>query len=113
MQCIEAVIEGLIKYRQISYHHTLLLFRYNLKDNVRVSLYDACNHWMKSIKLQGTKFMGGDTPDLSDLATYGVLSSIEGCNTFQDLLQHTAIGPWYDSMKDTIQRHGGCSVMNN
>jgi len=57
--------------------------------------------------------MGGDTPDLSDLATYGVLSSIEGCNTFQDLLQHTAIGPWYDSMKDTIQRHGGCSVMNN
>lgn len=87
--------------------------KHNLKDNVRVSLYDACNHWMKSIKLQGTKFMGGDTPDLSDLAAYGVLSSIEGCSTFKDLLQHTSVGPWYDSMKDTIQRHGGCSVMNN
>jgi microsomal prostaglandin-E synthase 2 len=68
---------------------------------------------MKSIKTQGTKFMGGDTPDLSDLAVYGVLSSIEGCNTFQDLLQHTSIGPWYDSMKDTVQRHGGRSVVNN
>jgi NAD kinase len=43
---------------------------------------------------------------------YGVLSSIEGCNTFQDILQHISIEPWYNSMKDTIQRHGGSSVMN-
>ena len=57
--------------------------------------------------------MGGDTPDLSDLAAYGVLNSIEGCNTFQDLLQNTSIGPWYDSMKDTVRMHGGHSVMSS
>jgi hypothetical protein len=89
-----------------------LLFRHNLKDNVRISLYDACNHWMKSMAKQGTKFMGGETPDLSDLAVYGVLSSIEGCITFQDVLQHTSIGTWYYSMKENVQSHAGCSAMN-
>ncbi|KDR21499.1 prostaglandin E synthase 2 [Zootermopsis nevadensis] len=86
--------------------------RHNLKDNVRASLYDACNHWMKSMAKQGTEFMGGEMPDLSDLAVYGVLSSIEGCVTFQDLLQHTSIGKWYYSMKQNVQSHAGCSIMN-
>jgi microsomal prostaglandin-E synthase 2 len=60
-----------------------------------------------------TKFMGGEVPDLSDLAVYGVLSSIEGCITFQDLLQHTSIGTWYYSMKEKVQSHAGCSAMND
>jgi microsomal prostaglandin-E synthase 2 len=95
----------------MSYHCTALLFRHNLKDDVRVSLYDACSHWMKSVKKEGTKFMGGETPDLSDLAVYGVLSSIEGCFTFQDLLQHTSIGTWYYSMKENVQSHAGSNAM--
>jgi microsomal prostaglandin-E synthase 2 len=65
------------------------------------------------MKKQGTNFMGGDTPDLSDLAVYGVLSSIEGCNTFQDLLQHTTIGTWYYSMKENVESHAGCNAMNS
>lgn len=86
--------------------------RHNLKDDVRVSLYDACNHWMKSVKKQGTKFMGGESPNLSDLAVYGVLNSIEGCNAFQDALEHTSIGTWYYSMKQSVQSHSGCTAMN-
>ena len=86
--------------------------RHNLKDDVRISLYDTCSHWMKSVKKRGTKFMGGETPDLSDLAVYGVLNSIEGCLAFQDLLKNTNIGTWYNSMKENVQNHAGYAAMN-
>ncbi|PSN47051.1 hypothetical protein C0J52_09367 [Blattella germanica] len=86
--------------------------RHNLKDDVRLSLYDACNHWTRSLKKKGTKFMGGDVPNLSDLAVYGVLSSIEGCNAFQDILKNTSIGSWFNKMKENVQNHAGYAAMS-
>lgn len=81
--------------------------RHNLKDEVRQSLYDECNHWLKAIKSQGSNFMGGDSPNLADLAVYGVLSSIEGCDAFKDLLNETKIGTWYFAVKENVQEHKG------
>lgn len=40
--------------------------RYSLKDDVRLSLYDECRYWIKSIGDQ-RKFMGGESPNLADL----------------------------------------------
>jgi microsomal prostaglandin-E synthase 2 len=37
-----------------------------LKDDVRLSLYDACRHWTKAIGNERL-FMGGDKPNLADL----------------------------------------------
>jgi microsomal prostaglandin-E synthase 2 len=54
------------------------LAAFQLKPDVRESLYDDINFWLRSIKAQKTTFMGGDRPDLADLAVYGVLSAIEG-----------------------------------
>lgn len=51
--------------------------------------------------------MGGNNPDLSDLAVYGVLKSIEGCDAFQDLLVNTKIGVWYNAMKEQVDTHAG------
>jgi len=77
-----------------------------LKSDVRDSLYDAGKLWMKQI---GTnrKFMGGDLPDLADLAVYGLLNSIEGCTAFQDLLDNTNIGTWYYGVKEAVTNHYG------
>ena len=36
--------------------------KYGLKDDVRQSLYDEINIWLKKIKANGTIFMGGDDP---------------------------------------------------
>lgn len=47
--------------------------------------------------------MGGNEPNLADLATYGVLNSIEGCTAFNDALQNTKIGKWYYAMKEAIR----------
>ena len=44
----------------------MFIFRYNLKKDVRESLFDACNEWTKAVG-QKRKFMGGDQPNLADL----------------------------------------------
>nr|CAD7574676.1 unnamed protein product [Timema californicum] len=85
--------------------------RHNLKDDVRVSLYDECNNWLKTLRKQGTSFLGGQFPNLADLAVFGVLNSIEGCSAFQDLLDNTRIGTWYQLMKDQCQGHAGTALM--
>ncbi|XP_022920268.2 prostaglandin E synthase 2 [Onthophagus taurus] len=83
--------------------------KYNLKEDVRLSLYDECNKFAKAIHLKGTSFMGGNEPNLADLSVYGVLSSIEGCDAFRDLLEYSKIKNWYLLMKDTVQNHRGMS----
>lgn len=85
--------------------------RHHLKDDVRQSLYDECNYWMKAIKDKGKPFMGGDRPNLADLAVYGILNSIEGCIAFQDLLNNTKIKRWYLGMKNAVKNHQGAQFV--
>lgn len=40
--------------------------KYALKDDVRQSLYDSCNYWLKGIG-PNRNFMGGNLPNLADL----------------------------------------------
>jgi len=81
--------------------------RHNLKDDVRESLYDECKIWTKALKKKGTPFMGGEAPNLADLAVFGVLSAIEGCQAFQDAREKTSIGVWFDLMKETVGKRSG------
>jgi len=76
--------------------------RYNLKTDVRESLYDACSEWMKAIGKE-QPFMGGQTPDLADLAVYGAMSSFEGCQAFKDAHENTNIGLWYQRMQTAVE----------
>ncbi|KAJ8975906.1 hypothetical protein NQ317_011377 [Molorchus minor] len=81
--------------------------RHHLKEDVRQSLYDECNKWVKAVNAKGKKFMGGDHPNLADLAVYGILNSIEGCVAFKDLVDHTNIRRWYFDMKESVAMHQG------
>lgn len=87
--------------------------RYSLKDNVRESFYDEINVWLNEIKARGGIFMGGVNPDLSDLAVYGVLKSIEGCEAFQDALKYTNLGTWFYAVKEKVDSHAGSVYLNN
>ena len=68
--------------------------------------------------------MGGAQPNLSDLAVFGVLNAIEGCEAFQvqfffsefeigkhflfqDARASTKIGVWFDRMKAVVSTSGG------
>lgn len=84
--------------------------KYNLKEDVRESLYDNCRLWMRAIGKE-RKFMGGSRPNLADISVFGVLSSIEGCAAFNDLLQNTNIGPWYSAVKECCTAHTGKEII--
>ena len=51
--------------------------------------------------------MGGQKPNLADLAVFGCLSAIEGCEAFKELLQNTDIGPWFYATKQSVANHEG------
>jgi len=83
--------------------------RHNLKDDVRQSLYDQCDHWMKALAKKGTPFLGGSQPNLADLAVFGVLNAVEGCQAWQDARDNTKIAVWFDKMKSAVAaRNGTC-----
>ncbi|CAG9558261.1 unnamed protein product [Danaus chrysippus] len=81
--------------------------RHNIKDDVRQSLYDAANDWMKAVQKKGTPFLGGNKPNLADISVFGVLSSIEGCGAFEDLKTNTSIGKWFQDMKMNMKETSG------
>ncbi|XP_017862297.1 PREDICTED: prostaglandin E synthase 2 [Drosophila arizonae] len=85
----------------------ILKRRHQLTDDVRSHMYDALNKWTADLKKQNTKFMGGKKPGLADLSVFGVLSSMEGCQTFKDCLQNTNIGKWFYDVKELVQQNRG------
>ncbi|XP_027133334.1 prostaglandin E synthase 2 isoform X3 [Larimichthys crocea] len=68
--------------------------RHNLQDDVRQDLYEAVNDWVAAIGKK-RKFMGGDQPNLADLAVFGVLRVMEGLQAFDDMMENTKVKNWY------------------
>ncbi|XP_033339571.1 prostaglandin E synthase Su(P) [Megalopta genalis] len=87
--------------------------RHHLKEDVRQSLYDDINEWLRAIKARGGKFMGGERPNLADLGVYGILKSIEGCTAFQDALNNTKLTIWYSAMTKEVEAHSGSKYLVN
>lgn len=75
--------------------------RHHLQDDVREDLYEAANKWVAAVG-KDRPFMGGQKPNLADLAVYGVLRVMEGLEAFDDLMCHTRIKPWYLRMEKAI-----------
>ncbi|XP_055456706.1 prostaglandin E synthase 2 isoform X2 [Psammomys obesus] len=74
---------------------------HHLQDDVRADLYEAANKWVTAVG-KDRPFMGGQEPNLADLAVYGVLRVMEGLEAFTDLMQHSRIQPWYLRMERAI-----------
>ncbi|XP_043421908.1 prostaglandin E synthase 2 isoform X2 [Prionailurus viverrinus] len=75
--------------------------RHHLQDDVRADLYEAANKWVAAVG-KDRPFMGGQQPNLADLAVYGVLRVMEGLEAFDDLMRHTHIQPWYLRVEKAI-----------
>ncbi|XP_067826043.1 prostaglandin E synthase 2 [Heptranchias perlo] len=77
--------------------------RHNLHDDVRQDLYKAIDQWLAAVG-EHRPFMGGNSPNLADLAVYGVLRVMEGLEAFDDMMVNTKIKPWYRRMEKDIQK---------
>lgn len=82
--------------------------RHNLQDDVREELYKAVNDWVAAIGKK-RKFMGGDQPNLADLAVFGVLRVMEGLQAFDDMMANTKVKSWYRRMEGATLNHEGRS----
>ncbi|XP_051892837.1 prostaglandin E synthase 2 isoform X1 [Pristis pectinata] len=77
--------------------------RHNLHDDVRQDLYKAVDQWVAAVG-KHRPFMGGNMPNLADLAVYGVLRVMEGLEAFNDIMANTKIKPWYQRMEENIRK---------
>ncbi|XP_036434495.1 prostaglandin E synthase 2 isoform X2 [Colossoma macropomum] len=77
--------------------------RHNLQEDVRQDLYKAVNDWMAAVGKK--KFMGGDSPNLADLAVFGVLRVMEGLQAFNDMMENTKVKNWYRRMENVVHNH--------
>ncbi|XP_029296332.1 prostaglandin E synthase 2 [Cottoperca gobio] len=80
--------------------------RHKLQEDVRQDLYKAVNEWVAAIGKK-RKFMGGDHPNLADLAVFGVLRVMEGLQAFDDMMTNTKVKPWYRRMERASLNHEG------
>ncbi|CAL8247902.1 unnamed protein product [Merluccius merluccius] len=83
--------------------------KYNLQDDVRQDLYKAVNDWVATIGKK-RKFMGGEQPNLADLAVFGVLRVMEGLQAFEDLMENTKVMCWYQRMERATLNHQGLQL---
>uniref|UniRef100_A0A914X1J2 Prostaglandin E synthase 2 n=1 Tax=Plectus sambesii TaxID=2011161 RepID=A0A914X1J2_9BILA len=79
--------------------------RHQITDE-RAALFDACDTWLKAIGPH-RKFMGGNEPNLADLALYGAINSFVGCRAFAEMRENTHIGEWFDRMQQAVASHAG------
>ncbi len=74
--------------------------KYGLGGDLRAELYADLNTWLDA--LGGRPFLGGDRPNLADLAVFGVLRAVDSTPTFQDAVAHTHVGGWYVRMSRAV-----------
>ena len=75
--------------------------KYNVEGEVRDALYKDANKWVEEA-VSEKKFLGGDAPNLADLAVFGVVKSVTGTDTFMDVQHKSKIGPWYERMMGVV-----------
>ncbi|GAQ83873.1 Glutathione S-transferase family protein [Klebsormidium nitens] len=73
--------------------------KHNIEDERR-DLFQAADKWVDAVG--GRQFMGGEKPNLADLAVFGVLRPIRNMQTGRDLMANSKIGPWYARMEAEV-----------
>jgi len=87
--------------------------KYKLGKDPRAALFSGAFKWTQAVKRHGAggEFLGGAMPNLADLSMYGVLTAIEGCDAFKELIDQTNIGGWFYSMKKHVKQSRGDLVL--
>ncbi|WKY15338.1 hypothetical protein Q1695_000656 [Nippostrongylus brasiliensis] len=83
--------------------------RHNITDEKK-AMVDAFDEWMDAIG-PNRKFMGGDSPNLADLAMYGAMMSFYGCTAFAQMVADRPIQRWYNDMRTAVKNHEGRALI--
>ena len=74
--------------------------KYNIVDE-RKELKDTVAVWCDALK--GQKFLHGEQPTMPDIMVFGVLKSIEGLRTFNEVMDESPVlKEWYENVKSAM-----------
>lgn len=88
----------------------LIKKKYNVSEDARLDLYQACNEWIEAVSSKGT-FLGGEKPNLADVSVYGVLLVMENLPVWEDLINNSNISKWFYSTKSHVENNDGLSLL--
>lgn len=76
--------------------------KYNIVDE-RKELKETLDVWCDALK--GQKFLHGDKPTMPDILVFGVLKSIQGLRTFNEVMADNAVlKTWYDNVERAMPK---------
>lgn len=78
----------------------------------RQALIDAFADWMEAIG-PNRKFLGGNEPNLADLAMYGAIVAFSGCSAFKEVAANAPMMRWYTAMHIAVNTHEGRRLIEN
>lgn len=73
--------------------------KYAVEDE-REALYAALGAFVDAVGDRA--FLGGSEPNLADLSVFGVVRSVVGLDTFDDIMAHSTIAPWFHRMTSKV-----------
>jgi microsomal prostaglandin-E synthase 2 len=75
-------------------------------DDERQELMSVLKIWDAELEQEQGPFHGGYTPDIADVAIFGVIRSIQGTRTFSEIMsEHALLAQWYTQVDKHI---AGC-----
>jgi microsomal prostaglandin-E synthase 2 len=80
--------------------------------NEREAMLTAFKEFL-SAKGPDRVFLGGDEPNLADLALHGAITSFLGTTTFQELKEQCEIGKWFYAVDKAVTEHRGSALVAN
>ena len=84
--------------------------RHNITDE-RQAMLDAFNSFLKA-KGDDRRFMGGDEPNLGDLALFGAINSFAGCRTFKEMRKQIPnLSKWFDDVQQAVVERKGSKLL--
>uniref|UniRef100_A0A0N4UNS3 Prostaglandin E synthase 2 n=1 Tax=Dracunculus medinensis TaxID=318479 RepID=A0A0N4UNS3_DRAME len=85
------------------------IIMYFISKRLKKRLEIACNEWVQA--LGNRLFLGGQRPNLADLALYGSINSFVGCKAFREICKQSGIEVWYDRMSAEVESKAGSSLL--
>lgn len=77
--------------------------KYNITDERR-QLLDTLSEFSCELAKKGTKFHGGNQPDLADVCAFGVIRAIQHTSAHKEIIANKTanIEPWYRAMEEAV-----------
>jgi microsomal prostaglandin-E synthase 2 len=84
----------------MSMAHGKIKKKYGIDDE-RQALFSTLDEWVSNIQSRPAQC----TPDLGDVAVYGVINASTGTALFDDILSHRddALRPWYEAVQKAVE----------